>query len=208
MGRENRPVYIFTSKLFAKLALRLPLLSSLQTLFYLCFVFVFIKKIFCLFSGTTYVTLVFRYEFQSEQLTITWDHVTTCYVSDTMNVALIGSLVALLCLWHDVAADKPEHFGNRRWTLDWSNYCCIAFLLLRLLLLLLKGWGEGVWCNTWLLSNCDHVARIKLQQSQEQRYRVLLVRMMFHCAPSALLCYVPCLFNSRRQPKNYSSLVF
>ena len=71
MGRENRPVYIFTSKLFAKLALRLPLLSSLQTLFYLCFVFVFIKKIFCLFSGTTYVTLVFRYEFQSEQLTIT-----------------------------------------------------------------------------------------------------------------------------------------
>ena len=71
MGRENRPVYIFTRKLFAKLALRLPLLSSIQTLFYLCFVFVFIKKIFCLFSGTTYVTLFFCYEFQSEQLTIT-----------------------------------------------------------------------------------------------------------------------------------------
>ena len=127
-----------------------------------------------------------------------------------MNVALIGSLVALLCLWHEVAAVKPEHFGNRSWTLDWSNHCWIAFLLLllRLLLLLLKGWGQGVWCNTGLLSTCDHVARIKLQQSQEQRYRVLLVRVMFHCAPSALLCYVPCLFNSRRQPKNYSSVVF
>ena len=44
MGRENRPVYIFTRKLFAKLALRSPLLSLLQTLFYLCFHFVFIKK--------------------------------------------------------------------------------------------------------------------------------------------------------------------